>query len=181
MLRKRFQHRSNNTHTTRHEIMANEQNLKPVTTHEEAVERGRKGGQKESLSKKISKRKYCNHHCPIWPCVFQPLSMNKYGGICALNKQSETIKHKYYKLMEGDESSLNKMLFQELILVQDPKDFIKYGCMVHKVKFGEKNKTEFTMKKDLTQEFVDKMKELENYENDVKDVKDEKDDGVKNE
>lgn len=151
--------------------MANEQNLKPPWNTETAREAGKKGGSTKSLSRDISRRKWCNHHCPIWPCVFQPLSMNKYGGVCALNKQSETIKTKYYKLMSGEETDLNKMLFQELILVQDPKDFIKYGCMIHKVKFGEKNKTEFTMKKDLTQEFVDKMKELDNLENDG--VKDE--------
>jgi hypothetical protein len=143
--------------------MANPENLKPFTK-ENAAEMGRKGGLSRSTSKRQARRKWCNSTCPLWPCVFQPLSSKSYDKQCAFNKQSETIKSKYYDYIEGNESKINKLLFEQLILISDPKDIIRYGCMLHKVKFGDKNKTEISLKKDVTTEFIEAMNELDKKE-----------------
>jgi len=129
--------------------MANEENLRPVRTHEEAVKRGRNGGltksRKRDIARSLSRRKYCTATCPIYPCMWQPLSKNfkednKFK--CALNNQTPTLKKKFYNLCIGKEDEFINIMGEALTTITKPKELIQYGEKVFKMRFGNKNRTE---------------------------------------
>lgn len=88
--------------------MANEQNLKPFKKGDKSrLKDQRKGGQKRSLVKKMSRRLNCNKKCPLYPCEFHNLSKEKYKGKCALRQTSDITYDAYKRIMLGGQNELH--------------------------------------------------------------------------
>lgn len=140
-------------------------NLKPVTTHEEAVERGRKGGntpsKKRDIARVLARIKLCNPKCPIFPCLFQPLS-KQLEDKCALKQQTPQLQKKFYKICLGNEDDFLLMISEALVRISDNKDLIHYGEKVFRMKWGEKVKNETTIKSDSDINIVEVLKRLKN-------------------
>lgn len=67
--------------------MLNLNNLKPIRTHEEAVQKGRKGGSVHSNAKKWINLKYCSSKCPYSGlCPFLTASISN-GGLCSIKEK----------------------------------------------------------------------------------------------
>jgi len=132
-------------------------NLKPIRTHKDAVSKGRKGGLVKSLRKDLARIINCNGKCPVYPCMFQPLS-NQHKGKCALKQQTPTLQKKFYRICLGNEVEFLSMMGESLTKLVDSKDLIHYGEKVFRMKFGEKRKTELSGKV----EFVDEMRDYLN-------------------
>jgi len=111
-------------------------NLKPVRTHEEAVERGRKGGQASTPKKSFASRKYCNKGCPYYNhCPAITISQNytdKNGKHpCVIKKKNKEVQNYFLNLFENGREGLVKIAldlhFRLLLTTWDaaPKDLRK--------------------------------------------------------
>ena len=115
-----------------------------------------KGGKTVTLEKRLVKRKYCNNKCPIYPCMWQPNSKKyevnklvrnkkviKYK--CALNEQPPILQKKFFKLVNGKEDDFMNIMNEALTKISSPGDLIKWGEKIHKMRFGDKNKTDINI------------------------------------
>lgn len=130
----------------------------------QAEKLGRLGGSKSTLAKRLCKIKYCTSKCPIFPCTFQPLSKNyKYRGKdkCALKMQTPVLQKKFYKLCSGGEVEFFEIMNEALVKVAGSKDLIKYGCMVHKMRFGDKSRNEVKLEDPIILQIQEAFQEYE--------------------
>jgi hypothetical protein len=110
-----------------------------------------KGGKTVSpyrrLKLQLTNRVKCNEQCPLFPCAFEPLSRIKYGNECALKRQPPEIMNRFYKLYSCGEKEfieeVNNALIRLSIKAGEDK-FINMAEKVHKMRFGDKNRTELT-------------------------------------
>ena len=132
--------------------MANEQNLIPIRTKKEAREKGRNGGKKTSLTKKLSMRKYCDSKCPIWEtCWARPTSESIYKEeLTQWNREKRMCKESNMKF---DEKKPKKQCY----LKNADKDLIRTT-----VRFIEKGEEAFN------EELIElsmRLKEISNMKN----------------
>ena len=136
--------------------MSKEDIAKINADHEKASKNGKKGGSKTSIKKSLVNRKWCNKKCELFPCMWQPKSKDYpvtkmvrgkevIKHKCALNEQPPILQKKFYKLVNGGEDEFMNIMNEALTKISSPGDLIKWGEKIHKMRFGDKNKTDINI------------------------------------
>ena len=132
------------------------ENLRPVKTHEEAVEKGRKGGSRSTVRKRMVNRKNCTLKCPYndrCPAITTSLAG---GGRCIIKTSPKEVQHYFFNLFDRGEEGLVKialsLYFQFLLKTgKEPtartlRDAIATTLDLKKGVYGEKAKVELSGK-----------------------------------
>ncbi len=117
-----------------------------VFTKENAKREGKEGGQKSTLSKKLSKRRYCTSSCPLFDkCPLMPLAQNEWveksdgskAHPCLLNTLPLNVQRRIRRLFlsgrDGLIEELKDVIYKYSSLVENnPKNLPKYGELLLK-------------------------------------------------
>lgn len=93
------------------------ENLRPIRTHEEAVEKGRRGGLAASGARKSFARiKYCTKRCPFYDrCPVITLSLQATEGKrkkCIIKSKSREVQNYFRNLFEEGEEGIVKIVLE---------------------------------------------------------------------
>ncbi len=143
-------------------------NLHIIKTHKEAVRKGRAGGKKTSLLKKLARRTKCNERCPFWErCNMKYIAQTQYGGKCALKMMPKKVQQRTLKLISGGEEGFNDFILElmsdvnnEAIMNKTSKErLIKLALDVKKSLYGEKKQIELNSDEAITINDIKKVLE----------------------
>ncbi len=114
-------------------------------THDDRVKGGKNMSPYRRAVMTMHWRQFCNPHCKIYPCIFEPLSRTKYNKRCALKLQEPRLLKRFYHIMScGEDEFINEMseaLFK-ISLSDNPERLIQFGEKIFKMRFGDKSRVE---------------------------------------
>lgn len=148
-------------------------NPENITNHNRHPEKKRaasaKGGRANTLCNRLSKRKWCNSGCPLFPCYFQGMSKSKFRDdktgkyLCALKEFPERVQRRTLDLYTGGESGFDKQMVENMISLgvkadrdgssKEERAYLRDLIDTKKSIFGDKQRIEATVSEVTDEDF----------------------------